>query len=267
MRSAGEMMHSQIRLGISPCPNDTYIFAALIQGRLKCRPYRLETSLFDVQALNEMALKGSFEVVKLSAAAFGQVRERYRLLRSGGALGRGCGPLLVAAQDLGLQELKHRPIAVPGLLTTAALLLARCLQPEVPVLPMRYDRIMPAVASGEVAAGVVIHEGRFTYPRYGLSKILDLGQWWEDATGMPVPLGVIAAKRELGPEFAAWMEERIRASLDFARANEDLVWQFVRDQAQEMDEATLRSHIETFVTGFSRDMGEEGERSLLSLLE
>jgi 1,4-dihydroxy-6-naphthoate synthase len=125
---------------------------------------------------------------------------------------------------------------------------------------------MPAVASGEAAAGVVIHEGRFTYPRYGLRKILDLGQWWEDTTAMPIPLGVIAARRDLGPEFAAWMEDRIRASLELARAQESRVWPIIREHAQELDEATLRSHIETFVTDCSWDMGEEGEKSLLRLL-
>jgi len=260
-------MRSEVSLGVSPCPNDTYIFAALIQGLIDCRPYAIRTSLFDVQVLNETGLKGGFDVVKLSAAAFGQARDAYRLLRSGGALGRGCGPLLVAAQDLAPEDLAHRPIAVPGLLTTAFLLLSRCLKPEGAILPMRYDRIMPAVASGEAAAGVVIHEGRFTYPRYGLCKILDLGQWWEDTTGMPIPLGVIAAKRDLGSEFAAWMEDRIRASLEFARTHEDRVWPFIRAHAQELDEATLRSHIDTFVTEFSWNMGEEGEKSLLSLLE
>jgi 1,4-dihydroxy-6-naphthoate synthase len=157
-------------------------------------------------------------------------------------------------------------VALPGVLTTASLLLRLHGLHQGQGLEMRYDRIMDAVASGEVDAGLVIHEGRFTYPAYGLEKVLDLGQWWESETGLPIPLGVIAVKSELGQEVVSWAEDRIRASLDFARANRGETWPYVRANAQEMDPATIEDHIQTFVTGFSRDLGEEGLKAVHRLV-
>jgi 1,4-dihydroxy-6-naphthoate synthase len=132
---------------------------------------------------------------------------------------------------------------------------------------MRYDKIMPAVAHGEVEAGVIIHEGRFTYPGYGLHLVLDLGAWWEEQTGLPIPLGGIVVRRTLGSGFAAWMEERIRNSLAFARENEAEIWPFIQKWAQEMDEYTIREHIQTFVNDFSRDMGNDGWAAVRAVFE
>ena len=259
-------MTQELSLGISPCPNDTYIFYAMVHERIDLAPFSLQTTLADVQELNQAACTGGFDLVKISAAAFGQVQDQYTLLRAGGALGRGCGPLLVARPGFDLAKLPEAMVALPGDMTTASLLLRLHGLHQGHRKELRYDRIMTAVASGEVEVGLVIHEGRFTYPAYGLEKILDLGQWWETETGLPIPLGVIAVKSELGPEVAAWAEDRIRASLAYARAHQDLAWPFIQSNAQEMDAQTISEHIQTFVTEFSWDLGEEGLKAVHRLL-
>lgn len=181
-------MSVPLSLGYSPCPNDTFIFNALVHG-LVPSPCRLNERLEDVETLNRLVLAGELDVSKVSFHLFGHVRDRYCLLRSGGALGRGCGPLLVAAQPLTIDELRDRPIAVPGEFTTACLLLRLCAPGLSRLLFMPFNEIMPSVARGDVAAGVIIHESRFTYQGLGLVKLLDLGEWWEGETGEPIPLG------------------------------------------------------------------------------
>jgi len=259
-------MNRELSLGISPCPNDTFIFYAMVHERIELKPYILRTALTDVQELNLAALEGGFDLVKISAAAFARVQDRYTLLRAGAALGRGCGPLLVARKGFRLRDLPGASVALPGVLTTASLLLRLHGLHQGQGLEIRYDRIMDAVASGEVDAGLVIHEGRFTYPAHGLEKVLDLGQWWESETGLPIPLGVIAVKSDLGQEVVRWAEGRIRASLDFARANQDEVWPYIRANAQELDAKTIEDHVQTFVTAFSRDLGEEGLKAVHRLI-
>ncbi|MDZ7760992.1 MAG: 1,4-dihydroxy-6-naphthoate synthase [Desulfovermiculus sp.] len=251
-------MAQTLKLGISPCPNDTYIFAPLLQERIDLHPYALQYQLADVQELNEAVWAQALDVAKISMAVYPQIHEHYRLLGCGGALGRGCGPLLVAGRPRKIKELAQVPIAVPGKLTTACMLLLAHGGFQGRLQVMRYDKIMPAVAQGEVQAGVIIHEGRFTYPDHGLHLVLDLGAWWEKHTGLPIPLGGIVARRSLGSEFAAWMEDRIRASLDYAREHEAEIWPFIQEQAQELDARTIREHIRTFVNDFSRDMGDDG---------
>lgn len=255
-------MPSRLRLGISPCPNDTYIFYALVHGLVDAAGARIETVLADVQELNEAALRKELDVVKVSAAALAELKETYVLLRSGGALGWGCGPVLVAREPCGLNELAWADIAVPGRLTTAKRLLELhgFHRGRTPV--KRYDEIIPAVVAGAVQAGLVIHEGRFTYQRYGLHKILDLGSWWEERFGMPVPLGCILAGTWLGRQTHVALESAIRASLDFAGRHPEKAWPSIRSLAQELDDRTIREHIETFVTEYSRDLGPEGLRAL-----
>ncbi len=260
-------MTKTFQLGISPCPNDTYIFAPLLLQHIDLQPYDFVSRLVDVQELNEMVCAGELDVAKISIAVYPQILDHYRLLRCGGALGRGCGPLLVANRSRKVKELRETRIAVPGKLTTACMLLQAHggFQGELQV--MRYDKIMPAVAQGEVEAGVIIHEGRFTYPGYGLHLVLDLGAWWEEQTGLPIPLGGIVARRNLGSDFAAWMEERIRDSLSFARENEAEIWPFIQKWAQEMDEYTIREHIQTFVNDYSQNMGEDGWAAVRAVFE
>lgn len=255
----------ELSLGYSPCPNDTYIFYALSQGRIDL-PFDINVTLADVEMLNRQVLNGLLDVSKVSVSAVLHALDRYSLLRSGGAIGRGCGPLVVAKRPSRMADLRHATIAVPGILTTAHLLLRLNAIHNGPCVPMQFDAIMPAVSSGEVDAGVIIHEGRFTYPAYGLKMVLDLGEWWEGETGLPLPLGAIVVRRDLGREIAGIFEQKIRESLLFARANPVQAWPYIAQHAQEMDPEVIHRHIKTFVNEFSLEAGEEGENAIRRLL-
>lgn len=253
-----------LRLGLSPCPNDTYIFAALLEGRVTVPGLAepVAPHFADVEELNQLARQGRLDVTKISAAVASEILEEYVLLESGGALGRGCGPLLVAPRAVAPEALRHEPIAVPGLLTTANLLLSLHGGFDGPRRDMPFDRIMPALARGECAAGVLIHESRFTYADHGLVRVLDLGEWWEKSTGAPIPLGVIAARRSLGEERLRAIQAAVRASLEAANAAPERAMPLVRAHAQEMEESVLRQHIATFVTEYSLELGESGRAAV-----
>lgn len=250
-------------LAYSPCPNDTYIFAALTNGLLENAP-RVAAALADVETLNEAAVRGAYELTKVSYGAIPLLTSRYRILRSGGALGRGCGPLVVArpAEVPSIEQLRHKRVAIPGERTTAYLLLRLALHEaelhDVLTVPMRFDRIIPAVARGEADAGLVIHESRFTYAASGLVSVIDLGEWWEAATDLPIPLGAILVRDDLGTETAHSLDDAIRRSLAFARAHEGTVMGYVREHAFEMSEDVMRRHIALYVNEFSDDVGETG---------
>ena len=253
-------------LGISPCPNDTYIFEALIHGRSPA-PFDTSVHIADVEELNALARQGRLAVTKLSMAAAAHILDRYVLLNSGAALGRGCGPLVVSRRELSAEERRTARIAIPGRMTTANLLLSLTGYFGGPRAEMIFDQVMPAVERGEAELGVIIHEGRFTYAGRGLRLVLDLGQWWEENTGMPLPLGVIAARRDLGMETILRVEEAIRQSLLHARAHPEDGRAFIRAHAQEMDEAVMASHIATFVNDYSLDLGHDGRKAMETLLE
>ncbi len=258
-------MQPQISLGISPCPNDTFIFHALLHGLAPADPgFSLSRLVVaDVEELNGLAARAELDVVKISLAAVADIDEDYLLLSCGAALGRGCGPLLVTRADRDLQA-SIDSLALPGARTTATLLAEMaCISGE--RRQMRYDQVLPAVAAGEVDAGVVIHEGRFTYEALGLRLIMDFGVWWEGKFGLPLPLGAIAAKRSLGIERLAQVEAAIRASLGYAWKHPEAGSAFVAGLAQELSPEVIRSHIETFVTPFSLNMGEEGRRAVTAL--
>jgi 1,4-dihydroxy-6-naphthoate synthase len=223
--------------------------------------------LEDVETLNELALQGSLDITKISYHALGRLRDRYALLRSGSALGRGCGPLIVARPGMELTRLKHEPVAVPGRLTTALLLL-RLYDPSIGnILVMPFDRIMDAVFRGEAAAGLIIHESRFTYSRHQLVKLLDLGEWWEQYSGLPIPLGGILGKRSLGRDQLLLIEAGIRESLQYAQKNPGEVMEYCRRHSQEMDEQVMQKHIELYVNDFSLDLGREGIAAVRRLLD
>jgi 1,4-dihydroxy-6-naphthoate synthase len=260
-------MKQTLRLGYSPCPNDTFIFCGLARGLVSTHPYGMDITLADVEALNQRAIQAELDITKVSIRAMLHLLQTYRLLGSGGAIGRGCGPLIVAREPLSPHDLRDKRLAIPGRMTTANLLLQLTGFHRGPLQEMVFDRIIPSVAGGEVDAGVIIHEGRFTYPLYGLNLVLDLGAWWEQETGLPLPLGGIAIKRSLGPEVAAFFEERIRQSLLFARSHPDEVSTYVFENAQEMAPDVIQRHIDMFVNDFSLAAGEEGERSVRVLLE
>ena len=258
---------TSLSLGFSPCPNDTYIFCGLVSGLLgQSVPAFAEPFLEDVETLNRWALEGRLDVTKLSFSAVGHVLEDYCILQSGSALGRGCGPLLVGARRLDPADLSRSRVAIPGKYTTAALLF-RMFEPNVTELvEMRFEEIMPAVSSGAVDAGVIIHESRFTYQRLGLECVQDLGQWWEELTGLPIPLGCIAAKRSLGPDRIRAIDRSIRKSLEFARRDPGSCMEFIHHHAQETEAEVIMSHIGLYVNDFSLELGEEGMRAIETFL-
>ncbi|WP_018460728.1 menaquinone biosynthesis family protein [Thermus oshimai] len=247
-----------MEFGFSPCPNDTFIFYALVHG-LVPSPVPVEPVLEDVETLNRWALEGRLPLTKLSYAAFGRVRDRYVALRSGGALGRGVGPLVVARGPL--RSLKGARVAIPGRNTTAFLLLSLYGEGFEPV-EVRYDRILPLVAEGAVEAGLIIHESRFTYPQYGLAKVVDLGEWWEGETGLPLPLGAILARRDLGEDLIRALDLAVRASLEYAWAHPEEVLPYLKAHAQELSEEVIWAHVHTYVNPFSLDVGAEGEEAV-----
>lgn len=257
-----------LSLGFSPCPNDTYIFNGLVHGRVPLSGARfVQPVLEDVETLNQWAIEGRLDVSKISFHALGHVLDRYALLHAGAALGRGCGPLLIAAGDRDTPpDIAAWKIAIPGAYTTAALLL-RLYRPDCrQLVVMRFDRIMEAICRGEVDAGVIIHESRFTYQPLGLRCIQDLGQWWEETTGLPIPLGCIVAKRTLQPAVRTAVESAIAASIRWADSHPDEGWEYIKIHAQEMAPEVINSHIGLYVNAFSRDLGDSGLRAVRELL-
>lgn len=257
-----------LSLGYSPCPNDTFIFYALMHGKIDAGDLNFKEILLDVETLNQMALKGKLDITKVSYNAFGNLREDYCLLRSGGALGRGCGPLVVASNECEMKDLKGKTIAIPGELTTAYLLL-QLYDPDfksnVKVMP--FHEIMGAVKEGKADAGLIIHEGRFTYSSYGLKKIIDLGEWWEKETGLPIPLGCIIAKRRLGRELIEKLERLIRESVLYAISRRDEPVKYIKKHSQELDDSVIAEHINLYVNDYSVDIGDDGIRAVRKLLD
>jgi 1,4-dihydroxy-6-naphthoate synthase len=267
-----------LRLAYSPCPNDTYIFHAWVHGLILGTP-PVHERLEDIDTLNRLASDGEVEVAKVSLHAFAHIREKYALLHAGGALGRGCGPLVVARKDSWLRpapsvqrvaaladHLARARVAIPGELTTGALLLGLFVGGAVDTVVSRFDRIMPAVVSGEVDAGVIIHESRFTYGSYGLRRLVDLGEWWEETTGLPTPLGAIAVSRSLARVLQEDVERAVRSSVEYAFAHPLAAGEYVREHAQEMDPAVCQAHIDLYVNEYTRDFGLEGEEAIRRLL-
>jgi Predicted periplasmic solute-binding protein len=258
-----------LSLHYSPCPNDTYIFHALASGLVRVPGVEFNITLADVERLNESAEAGRADICKVSVAAAAGLLSEYRILRAGGAMGRGVGPVLVAQPGARLEDLHGKRVAIPGKRTTANLIFgllckAKGIVPE--LVELVYDEVMPAVNAGDCAAGVVIHEGRFTFAQHGLDRLLDLGAWWEQAFNLPIPLGCIVLRRSLGLELAHAVNDGLRASLEYARSHPEAGQSYIREHAQEMDPAVCARHIETFVTEHSRDIGAEGEASILALL-
>lgn len=259
----------RLSLHYSPCPNDTFIFHALSAGLVRVPGAQFDITLADVERLNEAAAAHKPDLCKVSVAAAAGVLDEYRILRAGGALGRGVGPVLVSGGGLGLEDLHGKRVAIPGNRTTAALIFGLlCRERGISPIAteMVYDEVMPAVQSGRCAAGVVIHEGRFTFAERGLALLADLGAWWEKERGLPIPLGCIVMRRSLGLELAREVNQGIRDSLLYARQNPKASAQYIRKHAQELNEDVVARHIATFVTDASLDLGAEGEAASLALL-
>lgn len=258
--------------GYSPCPNDTFMFWAWVHGRVET-PLTLRPRLFDIQELNRRALSDDplgLSKVSIPTYLHPTVRERYRLLDVGAALGRGCGPLLIAKERWGNGSRRPLRVAIPGRNTTAYEL-ARMAASEwvTEWVEMRYDEIMPEVLKGvKVDAGVIIHESRFAYQALGLHCAVDLGGWWEEVTGLPLPLGVMLARQDLGENLISACEAALRASIELGwkalacEPKDDSLWSYLRTNAIELEDSTIRSHIELYVTDFSSDLGALGRQAI-----
>lgn len=255
----------ELTFGYSPCPNDTFAFHALAHGLVETS-FRVRPVLLDIEELNRRAHDGAFDLTKLSVGAFAAVGARYRLLSSGAALGHGVGPLVVARTARTLGEAVAGRLAIPGQETTAYRLLRLASAPTGEVVEMRYDRILGAVERGEVDAGLIIHESRFTYAEHGLVKVADLGEWWEGETSLPVPLAGICARADLPDALAAEAERAIRASVQYAFDHREASRAYVRAHAQEMSDAVCDQHIALYVNGHSLDIGVEGRRAIERLV-
>ncbi|MCP4129831.1 MAG: 1,4-dihydroxy-6-naphthoate synthase [bacterium] len=255
----------KIGLGFSSCPNDTFIFHAMLHGCVNTGKYAFEPFISDVEELNSIALKGGREVTKLSFHAWLLLKDRYRLLNSGAALGYGCGPLVIARENIELS--RDTKIAIPGEYTTAYMLLKLWKPGLENVAATRFDNILEGVRSGEFDAGVIIHEGRFVYPEYNLTRIVDLGEWWEQETGLPIPLGCIAARSDLHEDTIQSINSILRSSVEYALANRQVSEEYVRSWAVEMDKDVIQSHIDLYVNDFTVDLGTKGREAVSALEE
>ena len=251
----------KLKLAYSPCPNDTFMFGALVLGLIP-HAYDFEVVLEDIKDLNSLARQQQADVCKVSFYAYTQL-QGWSLLDSGAALGQGVGPLLVARQPI--QDLAQTHIAIPGADTTANLLLA-FYAPQARHKTVRlFSEIMPAVAAGEYDAGLIIHESRFTYPQYGLLQLADLGSYWEQQTQLPIPLGGIVARESLRPDVRADLARLIRASIAYARQQPEAVLPYVRAHAQEMEETVMLQHIALYVNDYSLELGQKGRAAVEKL--
>lgn len=261
------IMTPPLSLGYSPCPNDTYIFYGLTHGKVLLPDVELAPPLLeDVETLNSWAMEKKLDITKLSFHALGHVLDEYCVLSAGSALGRGCGPLLVARPGFDPASLDNARIAIPGRLTTAALLFRMYSPGSQHLIEMSFDKVMTAVTRGEVDAGVIIHESRFTFTEYGLVCLQDLGQWWEESSGHPIPLGCIAARRSLGKERIAAIDQAIRASIIWADKHPRECLPYISEHAQEMDQQVMQSHIGLYVNDYSKDLGKEGLAAIEAFL-
>lgn len=257
----------KLTLGFSPCPNDTFIFDALVNHKIDTKGLEFEVVLEDVQTLNNWALEQKLDLSKISYGVFPLVQNDYTLLNSGGALGKGVGPLLIAKTMVyDPWTMNNQTIAIPGKNTTAHLLFSLAFPDAKNKIFKVFNEIEDAVLNEEVDAGVIIHENRFTYEQRGLKKIIDLGEYWEKETGVPIPLGGIVAKNNLDKDLITEVDSLIKESVEFAFKNYPEIADYVKQHAQEMDENVMRQHIDLYVNEYSIDLGESGRQAVDKLV-
>ena len=264
-----------LTLGFSPCPNDTYIFDALVNKKIDTGGFTFDVVMEDVQTLNEMAMAGKLDISKISFGSLPLVLEKYVTLNAGAALGNGVGPLLISSLPIPEPAIRQCVIAIPGRHTTAHVLFSLAYPEAANKVFLRYDEIEDFVLSNTgtlqniqaVKLGVIIHENRFTYQDKGLSKITDLGEYWETETGLPVPLGGIVAKRSLPVEVAVRVEQLIRESVEYSRAQGNELSDFIRENAQEMSAEVMQMHIDLYVNDFTIDLGEAGKNAVKKFVQ
>lgn len=256
----------RLSIGISPCPNDTFIFEAMLHSRIDMQGLDFDYFLSDVEDLNKRAIVGDVDVLKMSCAAYPYVSDNYRILDAGCALGYRNGPLIISKREMSIDELTNARIAIPGKHTTAYLLLNLLFNVRGEVKEYLFSDIEGAVLAGEVDAGLIIHESRFTYSAKGLKKVVDLGEYMEKKTGLPVPLGIIVIHKRVPYDVSLMVNELIRGSLDHAYASSIYSFYFVRQNAKEMNFSALNKHIKLYVNNFSLSLGEMGERAIIATL-
>jgi 1,4-dihydroxy-6-naphthoate synthase len=255
----------KLSLGFSPCPNDTFIFDALVNGKIDTEGLEFEPVLEDVQTLNEWASAGKLSITKLSFPALFNNLDKYRLLHSGAALGKGVGPLLIGKKMVDIREIANCTVAIPGENTTANFLLSFAFPNIVSKTPFLFSQIEDAVLEEKADLGVIIHENRFTYQQKGLHKICDLGEVWEERQNAPIPLGGIAAKKELGSDIIEKVQRLIRKSVELSFQSYPQIAPYIKEHAQAMDEQVMRQHIELYVNDHSIDLGEQGKNAVEQL--
>jgi 1,4-dihydroxy-6-naphthoate synthase len=256
-----------LTLGFSPCPNDTFIFDALVNKKIDTEGLDFDVRLEDVETLNQWAMQGRLDISKISYGVLPLVLDRYELLDAGGALGKGVGPLLIARQPISLHDISECSIAIPGQRTTAHLLFSLAFPSASRKEFMIFSGIEDAVLTGKVDCGVIIHENRFTYQDKGLTKLLDLGEFWEKETGAPIPLGGIVLRGGQDPALAVKINALIRKSLEYAFSHYPELPDYVKAHAQEMDQKVMRQHIDLYVNNYSLSLGHDGEKAIQTLLQ
>ena len=252
-------------LGFSPCPNDTFIFDALVNQKIDTQGFEFEAVLEDIQTLNEWSSEGKLDITKLSFPAFFKNQQQYNMLQSGGALGKGVGPLLVAKKMVNVPDIRHCIIAIPGENTTANFLLNFAFPEATNKTSILFSEIEDAVGQGKFDLGVIIHENRFTYQQKGLIRICDLGEIWEQRQRAPIPLACIAIKKTFSSELAEKIDSLIRQSVEFAFSNNREITEYTRLHAQAMDEEVMKKHIGLYVNEYSLDLGTEGNKAIEEL--
>ena len=255
----------KMTLGFSPCPNDTFIFDALVNRKIDTEGIEVEPVLEDVETLNTWALEGRLDITKLSFPAFFQSLDNYVLLNTGSALGKGVGPLLVRNGSIPQKSMTDSTIALPGINTTAHLLFSYAYPEATHKKFMLFSDIEDAVVSGQADLGVIIHENRFTYQQKGLEKVTDLGEFWEQQTQVPIPLGGIAISQSVKKSLATKIDALIRKSLDYAFAHYPIITDYVKEHSQSMSEEVMRKHIDLYVNNYSLDLGDDGREAIGTL--
>ncbi|MEO7176692.1 MAG: 1,4-dihydroxy-6-naphthoate synthase [Saprospiraceae bacterium] len=257
----------RLTLGFSPCPNDTFLFFALVNRLLEDKEFEWDIRMADVEQLNEWAENGELDVTKMSFNAYPTVSDKYKILNAGSALGNRCGPLLIAKNQFPLDEIAQKKIALPGERTTAHFLFQFAFPEATNKEFLVFNEIEAAVINGEADAGVIIHENRFTYADRGLVCLQDLGENWETKTGFPIPLGCIAIRRELASGIQHKVDMLIRDSLDYAYNREAAAMEYVSRWAQEMDPKVMQQHIDLYVSKYTRDLGAEGKAAVMRMFQ
>lgn len=251
----------------SPCPNDTYTFHGIASRKITIPGYSIQVHHHDIESLNTFAFAGKYAITKMSFHAWLLLAGQYRLLKAGNALGFGCGPVLVARNNIRPKDLPALRIVLPGEHTTAHLLFRLYCPAANNKTFTRYDRIFDEILAGRADAGVVIHESRFLYEQAGLHKVCDLGQWWEETVKAPLPLGAIAVRNDIPATLDTAIEDAIRKSLTLARENPSAAMPYIKEKAMELDEAVITRHIRTFVNDFTLELGEPGRLAIAKLKE